>query len=81
MVGCWEINRVCYHHFASFLHLTLNLDSWSQAGLQGGQNSAQQNRDSVPPENWAQAMSSRPNPQLDLSASSYVFIYRYRPRG
>ncbi|KIX93550.1 uncharacterized protein Z520_10728 [Fonsecaea multimorphosa CBS 102226] len=42
--------------------------TWGQSGLPAP---SPQTRDSVAPDSWAQAMSSRANTQLDLSASSF----------
>jgi len=46
--------------------------TWAQAGLPPVTPSSQPNREPVAPDNWAQAMNTRTNTQLDLSASSYV---------
>ncbi|KIW12135.1 hypothetical protein PV08_09410 [Exophiala spinifera] len=45
--------------------------AWAQQGLPNAPGTSQPSREAVAPENWAQAMGSRTNGPLDLSASSF----------
>ncbi|KAL2417880.1 hypothetical protein ABEF95_004741 [Exophiala dermatitidis] len=51
--------------------LTNKTGSWAQPSVSAASNTGHPARESLPPENWAQAMNSRTNNQLDLSASSF----------